>query len=62
MCWVKLDIYEQVIIYFGSDKSVEKGWRLYNLLLVYALGGSLAHWVKKNGGCLRESDVRCYTR
>ncbi|EEF38795.1 ATP binding protein, putative [Ricinus communis] len=53
---------EHIIRCFGSEESVENGHRLSNLLLEYAAGGSLAHWVKNNGGCLRESDVRHYTR
>ncbi|KAH7566596.1 hypothetical protein ACOSP7_023157 [Xanthoceras sorbifolium] len=52
----------QIVRCFGDDNSVENGERLYNLFLEYASRGSLADQVKKNNGCLRESDVRRYTR
>ncbi|KAF2295273.1 hypothetical protein GH714_032405 [Hevea brasiliensis] len=53
---------EHIIQCFGGDQSVENGQRLYSLLLEYASGGNLSHWVKNSGGCLRESEARRYTR
>ncbi|KAK8517529.1 hypothetical protein V6N13_127700 [Hibiscus sabdariffa] len=50
----------QIIRCFGHDYTVENGDKLYNLFLEYASKGSLADHVKKNGGCLMESDVRRY--
>ncbi|KAL7162044.1 hypothetical protein ACSBR2_042506 [Camellia fascicularis] len=41
----------------------ENGEMVYNLLLKYGSGGTLADLIKKSGGCgLPESDVRYYTR
>lgn len=53
----------EIIQCFGDCQTVEEdNERLYNLLLEYAKGGSLAYQLKKSGGCLQESDVKDYTR
>jgi serine/threonine protein kinase len=52
----------QVIQCFGDSFSVEKGERLYNLILEYANGGTISDKLKKTGNFrLPESDVRRYT-
>ncbi|KAJ7944431.1 Protein kinase-like protein [Quillaja saponaria] len=53
---------QQVIRCFGDDHSFENGEELYNLILEYATGGSLADQLKYHGGRLSESDVRLYTK
>ncbi|CAA0840969.1 mitogen-activated protein kinase kinase kinase 21 [Striga hermonthica] len=53
----------EIIRCFGDSFSLEKGERLYNVLLEYASGGSLADRVKKSGGQgLPEFEIRRYTR
>ncbi|KAL3583742.1 hypothetical protein D5086_014803 [Populus alba] len=53
----------EIIQCFGDCQTVEEdNEHLYNLLLEYAKGGSLAYQLKKSGGCLQESDVKDYTR
>ncbi|XP_050206609.1 mitogen-activated protein kinase kinase kinase 20-like [Mercurialis annua] len=51
-----------VIRCLGIQESVENRRKLFNLMLEYAGGGNLAQLVKKNGGCLQESEIRIYTR
>ncbi|WCJ31150.1 mitogen-activated protein kinase kinase kinase 19 [Euphorbia peplus] len=50
---------ENVIRCFGRDQTVENGERLFNLLLEYAPGGSLAQFC---GGGVAESDVKRFTK
>ncbi|XP_058228404.1 mitogen-activated protein kinase kinase kinase 20-like [Rhododendron vialii] len=53
----------QIIRCFGGDSSFESGEKLFNLLLEYASGGSLAERVKNSGDRrLPESEVQRYTR
>ncbi|CAA3020809.1 mitogen-activated kinase kinase kinase NPK1-like [Olea europaea subsp. europaea] len=51
----------EIIQCFGEDISIEKNRQVYNLLLEYAPGGSLADLIQKNGGKIPESNVACYT-
>ncbi|XP_059643066.1 mitogen-activated protein kinase kinase kinase 20-like [Cornus florida] len=53
-----------IIRCFGDEITTsENGEMVYNLLLEYGPGGTLAGLIKKSSGCgLPESDVRCYTR
>ncbi|XP_059458557.1 mitogen-activated protein kinase kinase kinase 20-like [Corylus avellana] len=53
-----------VIDCFGEEITTqEDGEMVYNLLLEYASGGTLADSIKKSGGCgLPESDVKRYTK
>ncbi|KAF2297109.1 hypothetical protein GH714_017478 [Hevea brasiliensis] len=48
---------------YGEETTMSKdGKMLYNLLLEYASGGTLADLIKRSGGCgLPESDVKRYT-
>ncbi|KAA8531689.1 hypothetical protein F0562_006594 [Nyssa sinensis] len=58
-----LDDCPQIIRCFGDDFSFENGEKLYNLLLEYASGGSLADKLRNSGYFrLPESDVRQYTK
>ncbi|KAK4416187.1 Mitogen-activated protein kinase kinase kinase [Sesamum alatum] len=53
----------EIIRCFGESFSCENGEKLYNVLLEYASGGSLADKLKKSGDRrLPESDVREYTK
>ncbi|XP_057962597.1 mitogen-activated protein kinase kinase kinase 20 [Malania oleifera] len=52
----------QIIRCFGDSLSSENGVSLYNVLMEYADGGSLADCLKKCGGGFPESDVRGYAR
>ncbi|KAL7135525.1 hypothetical protein ABFS83_11G103000 [Erythranthe nasuta] len=53
----------EIIRCFGERISYENGQKLYNILLEYASGGSLADKLKKSGGSrLPESEVRRYTK
>ncbi|XP_065874906.1 mitogen-activated protein kinase kinase kinase 20 [Euphorbia lathyris] len=52
---------DNVIRCFGGDQTLEHGERLFNLLLEYAPGGSLAQLVQNCGG-VPESDVKSYTK
>ncbi|KAL8038399.1 hypothetical protein ABFX02_11G104000 [Erythranthe guttata] len=53
----------EIIRYFGERISYENGEQLYNILLEYASGGSLADKLKSSGGSrLPESEVRRYTK
>ncbi|KAL0332216.1 UNVERIFIED_CONTAM: Mitogen-activated protein kinase kinase kinase [Sesamum calycinum] len=53
----------EIIRCFGESSSYENGEKLYNVLLEYASGGSLADKLKKSGDRrLPESDVRQYTK
>ncbi|KAL0377701.1 UNVERIFIED_CONTAM: Mitogen-activated protein kinase kinase kinase [Sesamum radiatum] len=53
----------EIIRCFGESFSYENGEKLYNVLLEYASGGSLADKLKKSGDRgLPESDVRQYTK
>ncbi|KAJ9178491.1 hypothetical protein P3X46_010369 [Hevea brasiliensis] len=49
---------------YGEETTMSKdGKMLYNLLLEYASGGTLANLMKRSGGCgLPESNVKRYTR
>ncbi|XP_021600672.1 mitogen-activated protein kinase kinase kinase 20 [Manihot esculenta] len=49
---------------YGEETTVSKnGQMVYNLLLEYASGGTLADLIRRSGGCgLPESDVKKYTR
>ncbi|KAA8524971.1 hypothetical protein F0562_011391 [Nyssa sinensis] len=53
----------EIICCYGHQVTIENGQLLYNLLLEFAPGGTLADLIKnKNcGGMLPESDVRRYT-
>ncbi|KAI7985772.1 Mitogen-activated protein kinase kinase kinase 17 [Camellia lanceoleosa] len=55
---------KNVIRCFGEEvTNGENGEMVYNLLLEYGSGGTLADLIKKSGGCgLPESDVRYYAR
>ncbi|KAL7094491.1 hypothetical protein ACP275_11G106600 [Erythranthe tilingii] len=53
----------EIIRCFGERISYENGEQLYNVLLEYASGGSLADKLKNSGGSrLPESEVRRYTK
>ncbi|OVA15833.1 Protein kinase domain [Macleaya cordata] len=53
----------QILNCFGDDLTVEKnGEKFYNLFLEFASGGNLAQLLKKSGGSISESHVRCYTK
>ena len=45
----------------GSDVSIENGRVLYNLVLEYALGGSLDKLIKTCNGAMSESRIATYT-
>ncbi|KAB1214432.1 Mitogen-activated protein kinase kinase kinase 2 [Morella rubra] len=53
-----------VISCFGEEITIqENGQMVYNLLLEYASGGTLADLIEKSGACgLPESDVKRYTK
>ncbi|CAI9770186.1 unnamed protein product [Fraxinus pennsylvanica] len=51
----------EIIQCFGEDISIEKNKQVYNLLLEYAPGGSLADLIEKNEGKIPESHVACYS-
>ncbi|KAL3511997.1 hypothetical protein ACH5RR_024714 [Cinchona calisaya] len=53
-----------IIQCFGEETTIgENGVMVYNLLLEYGSGGTLAEKIKKSGGKgLPEFEVRCYTR
>ncbi|KAF2322367.1 hypothetical protein GH714_012953 [Hevea brasiliensis] len=53
-----------ILKYYGEETIMNKdGNMLYNLLLEYASGGTLADLIKRSGGCgLPKSDVKRYTR
>ncbi|KAF2309416.1 hypothetical protein GH714_002132 [Hevea brasiliensis] len=53
---------EGVIQCYGDCLSHENGMTIYNLLLEYAPGGSLADLINKYGGKIPKCDVRRYTR
>ncbi|KAF2309336.1 hypothetical protein GH714_001665 [Hevea brasiliensis] len=53
---------EGIIQCYGDCLSHENGMTIYNLLLEYAPGGSLADLINKYGGKIPECDVRRYTR
>ena len=52
---------QEVLRCYGDEYSCEGGRELYNVLLEYAAGGSLADYVR-DFGALVESDVKRYTR
>ncbi|OWM82167.1 mitogen-activated protein kinase kinase kinase 17 [Punica granatum] len=51
-----------VIRCFGAGQTIEGGSELFNLLLEYAPGGSLANEMRKRGGKLTEPEVRRHAR
>jgi serine/threonine protein kinase len=52
----------EVVRGLGFDISYEGGMWFYNLLLEYALGGTLHDLIQKSGGKLDERDIKKYTR
>ncbi|KAF8413807.1 hypothetical protein HHK36_001800 [Tetracentron sinense] len=52
----------QILRCYGHDITIEKGILLYNVLLEYASGGSLADRIENSGGGLPEIQVRRFTR
>ncbi|CAA3011745.1 mitogen-activated kinase kinase kinase NPK1-like [Olea europaea subsp. europaea] len=51
----------EIVQCFGEDISYENNRKVYNLLLEYASGGSLADLIKKSAGNMPESLVACYS-
>nr|DAD45390.1 TPA_asm: hypothetical protein HUJ06_003620 [Nelumbo nucifera] len=47
---------------FGEEVTVENGQMIYNVLLEYGAGGSLADRIRNSAGGLPESEVKRYTR
>ncbi|KAF2322382.1 hypothetical protein GH714_013141 [Hevea brasiliensis] len=56
--------YPYILECYGEETTMSKVEKmLYNLLLEYASGGTLADLIKRSGGCgLPESDVKRHTR
>ncbi|KAI3675622.1 hypothetical protein L1987_85213 [Smallanthus sonchifolius] len=51
-----------IIKYMGFDVDYVDHVPMYNLLMEYAPGGSIADVIKEEGGCLDECLIRSYTR
>ncbi|XP_059669427.1 mitogen-activated protein kinase kinase kinase 20-like [Cornus florida] len=58
----KLEGCPYVVRYFGDEVSTENCVELYNIMLEYASGGSLADCIKSYGKGLPEYEVRRYTQ
>ncbi|KAK9151691.1 hypothetical protein Syun_010000 [Stephania yunnanensis] len=52
----------QIVGYIGHDETTEQGQTLYNLFMEYVPGGTLTELVQKQGGSIKESEIRAHTR
>ncbi|XP_068322149.1 mitogen-activated protein kinase kinase kinase 18-like [Pyrus communis] len=51
-----------IVQYKGHNISTENGDVLYNLFLEYAPGGTISDAIRRQGGCLDDTAIRCYAK
>ncbi|KAK9155660.1 hypothetical protein Sjap_003140 [Stephania japonica] len=52
----------QIVGYVANNVTTEQGETLYNLFMEYAPGGTLTELIQKQGGSIKEAEIRVHTR